>query len=129
MPSRQRKRKPIKYRLINQAQCHSKKVYYSEAFALEVAARRIKRSKKPLELRAYNCPNCLQWHLTSQVNSSKVLPIKVLAERIQQRPKPFKAIRKLFRSLDRGMLSLDELSFELNSMTEANLVKLGLTSG
>lgn len=44
--------------------CLRKTVFWTEASA-KIEAKRITKSGHPM--RSYQCPNCHQWHLTSQV--------------------------------------------------------------
>lgn len=44
-----------------QHMCRSKNQYDTETYALKIA------SSKSIPLRAYECPYCFKWHLTSKV--------------------------------------------------------------
>ena len=44
----------------------SKITYFSERGAAKHARQICKKSKRPLELRPYLCPQCNRWHLTSK---------------------------------------------------------------
>jgi len=46
--------------------CLRKTVFWSETIA-KLKAKKITKSGHPM--RAYQCPNCNQWHLTSQVET------------------------------------------------------------
>lgn len=61
-----------------QRMCHGKRVYLARIAALAIAARNMAK-KRGLELRPYQCPNCLFWHLTSK-------PLKG-ASRLNSRPR------------------------------------------
>jgi hypothetical protein len=46
-------------------QCLRKRVYVSQGIALQTASNILKDKGTPM--RAYHCPKCFKWHLTSKV--------------------------------------------------------------
>ena len=48
----------------NERMCLSKRVYWSKSMADQVAAKRTRAAG--FKIRAYQCPNCGQWHLTKR---------------------------------------------------------------
>ncbi len=49
--------------LRNERMCLRKRIFWS-SFSAKSRAQQITKSGTPM--RAYHCPNCLQWHLTRQ---------------------------------------------------------------
>jgi hypothetical protein len=45
--------------------CLSKRVYWSESMAKHVAEKC--KQKRGIQLKAYQCPNCGQWHLSKRL--------------------------------------------------------------
>lgn len=53
-------------KLRNERMCHSKSLFWTEEQAEKKARAISKETNGAVRMRAYRCPNCLQWHLTSK---------------------------------------------------------------